>query len=671
MDNIKNLIETLRKEIIEYDKAYGLGNPLISDGEYDKKYYELLDLEDKYPEYYSPESPTQKIYAIEKSSNLGKVKHSVPMLSMNKADSIEKVMKFIDDMKKIFEENNSKNTEIVLTRKFDGLTIVNKYENGCYMQGVTRGDGIEGEDCTHSMLNTKNLPKKIDFNKYLELRGEGIIPYEDYERVNVNGEYKGIRNLASGTITTLKGSVARDRNLQFHAFQLVKAEGKTFNTFTEQQNFLKSLGFTTADYKVFDISKEEEVKILIHYISNYNEKIRPSLPYQIDGLILEINDLDLREKLGYTAKYPRWAIAYKFKAIDATTKLIDVEWTIGKTGVCTPKGIINPVDIDGATINKASLANLNNIIKRNIKLYDTVYVIKAHDVIPQITSSIEEKRTGEEQDIIPPTECPSCHTPLININGILQCPNHAECPAQNNRKIKQFCSRNAMNIENLGDKAVDIFIDKNLISDITDIYRLKDKKEELLKLEKFGEKKVSNLLNSIEKSKMQPLSKVLCGLTICNIGEKAAKELAKEFKSMNNILELAKTPDIFYEQIIKMNDFGDETAKSIVEYFSNNQNIGLIKKLLEFGLEMKEDLEDNKELDSEFNGKTVVVTGTLEHFTRNEIKEKLEKLGAKVTGSVSKKTDCVLCGKDAGSKYDKAVSLGIKIISENEFLELI
>lgn len=657
---IKNEIENLREVVKNHDIAYANGTPTITDTEYDNLYYKLVELERLNPEFFDENSPTQRIYDIE-IKDFEKRTHRVPMLSQEKAKTIEEVEKFLD--RNILGS-------ILIQQKLDGLTLVVTYENGILTKAVLRGDGYVGGDVTHIALNIENLPKVIDFKETLEIRAEAIIPEDVFLKLNVNGEYKSSRNLASGTLKSLKGSVAKERGVKAIVFDLVLAEGEEFEEDTEQLTFLKNLGFEVVETEFFRNINRDMIK---DYILKYDKEIRPNLPHKIDGLVIKFNDLSIREELGYTSKHPRWGIAYKFESLDATTKLIGVEWQVSKFGKLSPVGIVEEVDIDGVSINRASLANIDNIRLRDIKLNDTVLIVRANDVIPQIISSVKELRDGTEIEINAPNECPVCgHTITEEVNKESNNTTYfcygQECRAQIERKIQHFASRNTLNIDGLGDKTVSILLEKDLIKSIPDIYELKEKVEEMKDIEGFGKKKIEKMLEGIEVSKNAPLSKVLYGLSINNIGESSAKDLAKEFRSMKNLLSY--DANTLRDKVINIKDFGEVCTNSLIEYLSNEENLLVINRLLDLGLTMEEEVEEVQE--SNISGKTFVITGTLS-IGRNDMKKKLESLGAKVSGSVSKKTDYLLVGEgeENSSKYKKAQEIGVPIITEDDLNNLI
>lgn len=665
MLSTKGKIEQLREEVKKHDLAYAKGNPTITDTAYDKLYMELVDLEERYPEFYDKNSPTQKIYDVV-VEGLVKVKHTKPMLSQDKINDEKGLDKFI----------LKANDFIIVQQKLDGLTLVLTYKNGVLVKAVTRGNGYEGEDVTHIALNTPSVPKKIAFDGELEVRAEGVIPKDVFEKINMaipNAEdrYKSARNLASGTVRNLSGATAKERGLRVIAYDVVVAEGTDFKTDVEQLEFLEYMGFDVVEYEVFDHT-EKGIKELKDYVFSYNKNVRPTLNHDIDGLVLKFNNLSLRENMGYTSKYPRWGCAYKFESLDATTKLLDVSWSVGKLGQITPNAVLEPCEIDGITISKASLANHEDIVRRGLKIGDTVLVIRANDVIPKVVSPVVEERTGKEKDIEMITHCPVCNSVLekdVSQDGEegvhLFCIN-AECPAQLEGKIQHYVSRNALNIDGLGDKTVEQLLEKNLITSIVDIYNLKNNEEELLTLDKFGKRKVAKLLEGVESSKNAPLQNVLYGLSIRYIGEGGAKRLAKHYSSMKEILDLAKDKSKFYNDLLSIEDVGESTAVSVVNFFTNEANVHMINELLNHGVTM---LSEKVEVNTESNiaGKTFVITGTLSR-SRKEIQAQLESLGAKVSGSVSKKTDYLLMGEgeEGSSKHKKALELGTTIINEEK-----
>ncbi|HFJ9376782.1 TPA: NAD-dependent DNA ligase LigA [Bacillus paranthracis] len=665
---IEQKIKLLREEVMKHDLLYDEGTPIITDSEYDQMYYELVSLEEKHPEFADENSPTKRIYSVVVDS-LKKVKHSTPMLSQDKGHTEEDIVKFA----------NKSDDEIIVGDKEDGLTIVLKYNNGIYYEASTRGDGYIGEDVTHTVRTITNLPKKISFKGYLEVRAESVIPFSEFERINVDGKYKSPRNLVSGSVRTLNANIAKERGLSIIAFDLVKAEGITFEKDTEQLEFLKEQGFNVVPYKLFK-NTPEGIKELVQYCLTYNKEVRPTIPHMIDGLVLKFNNLAVREALGYTSKFPRWGFAFKFDSLDATTKLLNIVETVGKSGQITPNGIFEPVEIDGVTIQKASLANYDNIKERDIRIGDTIVVARANDVIPQIVSAVTELRDGTEKEILPPTCCPVCNGEVVKEEDNVHyfCIN-STCSAQQERILKHFVSRNAMNIDGLGAKTVETFYEKGILSSISDIYTLKDNLDKLSVLRGFGEKKIQKMLSGIEESKHVPLSKFLYALAIPNVGSSTGKDIAKKFKTMRHLIELSKDPVVLKTELMKIDGIGETVASSMVSYFEESHNIELIEFLYSIGFSMMEEVEEII-ASEEIEGKIFVITGSLSK-PRNDIKKEIEARGGKVSGSVSAKTNFLVLGgynhvtgelpekETNSSKYKNAVKFECPIISEEELFE--
>lgn len=665
---IEQKIKQLREKVMKHDLLYDEGTPIITDSEYDQMYYELVSLEEKHPVFADENSPTKRIYSVVVDS-LKKVKHSTPMLSQDKGHTEEDIVKFA----------NKSDDEIIAGDKEDGLTIVLKYNNGIYYEASTRGDGYIGEDVTHTVRTITNLPKKISFKGYLEVRAESVIPFSEFERINVDGKYKSPRNLVSGSVRTLNANIAKERGLSIIAFDLVKAEGITFEKDTEQLEFLKEQGFNVVPYKVFK-NTPEGIKELIQYCLTYNKEVRPTIPHMIDGLVLKFNNLAVRESLGYTSKFPRWGFAFKFDSLDATTKLLNIVETVGKSGQITPNGIFEPVEIDGVTIQKASLANYDNIKERDIRIGDTIVVARANDVIPQIVSAVTELRDGTEKEILPPTCCPVCNGEVVKEEDNVHyfCIN-STCSAQQERILKHFVSRNAMNIDGLGAKTVETFYEKGILSSISDIYTLKDNLDKLSVLRGFGEKKIQKMLSGIEESKHVPLSKFLYALAIPNVGSSTGKDIAKKFKTMRHLIELSKDPVVLKTELMKIDGIGETVASSMVSYFEESHNIELIEFLYSIGFTMMEEVEEII-ASEEIEGKIFVITGSLSK-PRNDIKKEIEARGGKVSGSVSAKTNFLVLGgynhvtgelpekETNSSKYKNAVKFECPIISEEELFE--
>lgn len=662
MNEIQKRIEELRKEIQKHDELYEKNTPIISDAEYDRLYQELVQLETQYPEYYSPDSPTQKIYTV-MVKELKKVSHETYIGSQEKAHSFEDIQSFV-------KRANEVSTEILCQYKMDGLTVVLRYLHGKLVQAVTRGDGYVGEDVTHTVQTIRNVPKRIPFEQLLEVRMEAIIPYEEFERINQNGMYSNPRNLASGTLRQLDSRIAEQRGLQGFVFELVRIDGMNFQNDTEQLSFLQQQGFTIVPTKVFPIT-EEGLQQLHQYIQQIEKHERSQLPYLIDGLVLKFNSLSLREELGSTAKHPRWSVAYKFEAQDATTKLLAVTPQVGKSGQITPVGELEAVTIAGVTIRRATLHNYQLIKEKDIRIGDTVTIIRANDVTPKITSPIKEKRDGSEKVIEPPTHCPECGSPTEWDGANLYCTG-VDCKPQLQAKIEHFGSKQALNIDGLGKKTVSLFFEKGIIQHFLDLYRLEEQKEKILQIKGFGVKKLEKLLKQLEEAKKAPLHKVLFALSIRHLGEVHAKELAKKFKDMTEILHASKDKESFAHRIRAIPEFGEAITNSIVDFFTNPQNRQIIEQLQSLGFTMKSEYTSTPEKQQILQGKIFVITGELSK-PREEFKALIEQLGGKVTNSVSKKTSYLLMGENATgtSKHQKALSLHIPIIKEKDFLRMI
>lgn len=658
-------IEELREEIKKHDRLYEQNRPIITDTEYDNLYIELVGLENQFSEFYSADSPTQKIYTVV-VDGLKKVRHSQPMLSQEKCTKLEEVEKF-------FQRGHGK---VLAQQKLDGLTIVLTYENGKLETAVSRGTGEIGEDVTHTVRTFKNVPKFIQFKNHLELRMEAIIPYAEFEKFNVDGKYSNTRNLASGSVRQLDASLAAERGLKGIVFDLVNAEGKAFEDDIEQLTFLKEQGFEVVETEVFDLDTEAGKKACLDYIENYATTIRPTLPHAIDGLVLKFNDFNVRLELGSTAKHPRWGIAFKFASQDATSTLRKIILQVGKTGQITPVAEFDEVDIDGVHITRATLHNFGNIARKDIRIGDKILISRANDVIPQVIKSFPEERTEALPVYEAPAECHVCHHPTEFIGENLYCTNE-ECTPQLVGKLEHFVSRGAMNIDGLGEKTVDLLFENGLIKEIPDLFELKNHQDEILKLERFGVKKYEKMVAGIEVSKAQPFHRVLYGLSIPLIGETASKEIAKVFKSMDDLVKnIEENPEITRNRLLNIDDFGDTMVNSIFTYFAKFNHIELIQRLHYLDLTMESEFMKNSNSNGasqqSLNGKVFVITGALSK-SRDEFKEDIEALGGKVTGSVSKKTTYLLMGKDAEgtSKHQKALDLGITILDEEGFNQLI
>ena len=659
----KSRIEELRKEI-EYhnNRYYNEDSPEISDYEYDKLTIELRKLEEEYPELSTEDSPTKKVGGTVKRE-LRKVEHDVPVISLQDVFKKEEVYDYVNKM--VVELNNPK---FVVEKKIDGLSVVLRYHNGELTEGITRGDGVIGESVYENLLEIKNVPKTIPAKlPYLEVRGEVYISNQAFEEANKKQEaiggkkYQNPRNLAAGTLRQLDPSVVRDRNLDIFVFNLEISEGKEFKSHSETLEWLKEQGFKVSpDFKVC-----ETVDEVWDYISKVGEE-RWNLEYAIDGAVVKVDNLEDRKKLGMTSKVPRWAVAYKYPPEQKETIVKDIIIQVGRTGRLTPLAILEPVRLAGTTVSKATLHNQDVINEKDVRIGDTVIVQKAGDIIPEVIKSIPEKRPVNSNPYVIPNVCPICGEPTVrDENGAdTRCIN-PECDAQATRSISYFVSKDAMNIVGFGKSKVEALMAEGYIKDIGDIYQLKNYKDEILEKNIIGrDKSVNNLLNAIEESKNNNIDKLITGLGIKNVGKQSAKVLAENF---NNMDEVASAE---YDQLINLPDFGDTMVNDIIKYFRSEKYHTIISKLKEHGVNVISTSSDTKE-DNRFEGMTFVITGTLPTMKRDEASSIIQSFGGKVSGSVSKKTSYVLAGEEAGSKLTKAQTLGITVIDEDKFKEMI
>lgn len=656
---IEELVEELNKYAYEY---YVLGNSSVTDKDYDKKYYELVDLE-KETGYKLPYSPTQRVGDVI-LPEFKKYTHKARLWSLDKAQTLEEIREWHNRNVKFLEEYNRTSDEelpplkYILTKKFDGLTINLSYdENGVLVTGATRGTGAIGEDVTAQVKTIKSIPLKIDCHDFLEIHGEAIMTTEAFEKYNSEAEtpLKNLRNGAAGALRNLNVAETAKRNLSAFFYDVGYKEGAPFKTYMEMLNFIKTKGFPMDDY-IRECKTLDEIQKEIDYIRD----IRFDLNYDIDGLVIAIDDIRTRDLLGYTVKFPKWAIAYKFEAQEATTKLLDVEWNVGRSGRVSPTAILEPVELAGVTVKRATLNNMDDIARKGVRLGAEVFVRRSNDVIPEIMGVVPESLEGTKE-IEEPKVCPACGAHLVHEGVHIYCENTLGCKPQMVKTIVHFAGREAMNIAGFSEKTAEQLFEKLDIRDISDLYKLEY--EKLLDLDKFGPKKAQNLLDAIEKSKDCTLEAFLYSLGIPNVGVKTAKDLVKRFESLENL------ENATFEELVSVQDVGDIVTRSIIEFFKEERTLKVINELLSLGVNPH--YEKKEVLESPFMGKTVVVTGTLENYSRTSIKEKLESLGAKVSGSVSKKTDFVIAGEAAGSKYDKAKSLGVTILSEEEFENMI
>ena len=659
----KERIEELRKQV-EYHakKYYDEDKPEISDFEYDMLMVELRNLENQYPELKSKNSLTQKVGGHVKEG-FQKVTHEVPLQSLQDVFSIEEVEDFDKRMQEKAKENNIEEAKYVVETKIDGLSAALEYKQGKFVRGATRGNGLVGEDVTNNLKTIKSIPKEIKDPIDITVRGEVFISKSDFEKMNQEREeneeelFANARNAAAGSLRQLDSKITSKRPLDIYIFNVQKIEGKEFNSHYEELEYLNDLGFNVNPVRIY-CKNIEEVKKAIEEIG----EMRETLTFGIDGAVVKIDNLKFREILGTTAKTPRWAVAYKYPPEKKETILKDIICQVGRTGVITPMAILEPVKVAGSTVSKTTLHNEDFIKQKELKIGDTVVIQKAGDVIPEIVEVKKEKRTGKEKDFEMPKVCPVCGAPAVREEGeaAIRCTG-IECPAKLFRNLVHFVSREAMNIDGLGENIISQFLDKGLIKDISDIYKLTF--EDIASLKKNGQKFAQNLIDSINKSKENHLYRLITALGIRHVGAKASKLLARKYKTIDNLMEAS------FEDLSMINDIGPIVANSIREFFVQDQTIDLINKLKELGVNTKsleEDVDDNR-----FEGKTFVLTGSLEDFTRGEASNIIEKYGGKTSGTVSKKTDYVLAGEEAGSKLTKAQSLGVTIISEEEFKNMI
>lgn len=655
----KERIIEIRKLLNQYNHEYHvLDKPSVDDSVYDKLMVELIDLEEKYPEFSDPLSPTQRVGGSV-LDGFSKIEHKRRMLSLGDVFSYDELRSWAKDV-----ESKVGSVKYVAECKIDGLAMSLTYLNGEYTQAVTRGDGSVGEDVTNNVKTIKSINMHIDYKDELEVRGEVFMPKASFNSLNEEREKSGEpllanpRNAAAGSIRQLDSKIAANRKLD--AFWYYLPDGTTYglNTHYESLMWLKSLGFKINEEGTKLLNNIEEV---ISFIEDLAIK-RDDLAYDIDGVVIKVNDYHLQEELGYTIKTPKWAIAYKFPAQQAMTKLNDIFVSVGRTGRCTPNAVLEPVRLAGSTVSAATLHNAEMIASKDIRINDYVVIHKAGDIIPEVISSIKEKRDGTQVPYEFPENCPICNMKLHKYEDEVDhyCVNN-DCPARVITSIAHFASRDAMNIDGLGEKRVEQMHKEGLLSTVADIYKLKDKKDKILSMDKYGEKSYTNLIDAIEKSKTNTLDKLLFGLGIRQVGSKAAKVLASEFGNIDSLME-AKINDL---NVIK--DIGDITADAIVTFFEDEANVHLINSLKEEGVNMV--IEKAEKFESIFTNKVCVLTGSLSVLTRNEAQEKLEQMGATVTSSVSKKTDYVIYGEAAGSKLAKANELNIATLSEQEFMD--
>lgn len=648
------LIKLIEKANYDY---YTLDNPTVTDREYDNWMSELLDIEKRHPEIKRKDSPSEKIGG-EVISEFKKVEHKIGMFSISDVFNESEIVAFDERIRKEFP-----NPSYVCELKIDGLAVSLQYEKGILKRAATRGNGLVGEDITHNVKTIGTIPLRLNKPVDIEVRGEIYMPLKAFNELNEkrlkNGEpiFQNPRNAAAGSIRQLDSSVAKSRKLDAFLYHVPETDKKTHY---EALMELKELGFIVNP----NIRLVKNIDEILDYINEWTAR-RGELPYDIDGIVIKVNDIHMQRELGFTAKYPRWVIAYKFPAEDVKTRLTDIVCTVGRTGQITPNAVFDPVKVMGSTIRRATLHNGDYINSKNLKIGDNIFVHKAGDVIPEVVGPCLEDRTGNEREFVMPDKCPICGAGLVlTESGIdLKCPNDL-CPARNIESLIHFCDRKAMNIEGLGERIIEDFYNMKFITSIIDIYNIKDRKEELIELEGFGDKSVNKLLDNIEKSKQNSLEKLLFAIGISGIGEKNAKILAKKFMNIDNLMNAS------LEDLTNISDVGPILANSIYNFFRNEDNIKLINDLKNIGMNMNylgAQIKENEEL----LNKRIVVTGTLKKYTRDEIQNLIELNGGLWSTSVTKKTYAVIVGENPGSKYDKAKELNIPIWTEEDFDKVI
>ncbi|HHT73502.1 MAG TPA: NAD-dependent DNA ligase LigA [Firmicutes bacterium] len=657
MEQVLRRVEELRSQLHYHNyRYYVLDDPAITDQEYDALMRELVALEERYPELVTPDSPTQRV-GHAPLSQFTTIRHAQPMLSLANAFDGEELAAFVSRI----QRQVGTEVEFVCELKIDGLAVSLDYEEGVFVRGATRGDGFEGEDITANLRTVRSIPLRLNQPVTVNVRGEVYMPRADFQRLNEQRAAKGEslfanpRNAAAGSLRQLDPNITASRRLDVFLYALNMAGGP--GAHLDALNFLKELGFRTNPHARLCRGLEEIEAFIAHWTAR-----RAELPYDIDGIVVKVNDLALQGELGNTARSPRWAVAYKFPAEQVITKVLDIDVQVGRTGILTPLAHLEPVQVAGSTVSRATLHNADIVAQRDVRIGDYVVIQKAGDVIPEIVRSLPERRTGEETLFAMPSECPACGSEVVRLPGeaATRCVNKA-CPAQQQERIIHFASRGAMDIEGLGPAIVDQLIQAGLVRSAADLYRLK--KEDLLGLERFGEKSAQNLIDAIAGSKDRPLARLIFALGIRLVGAEVARELANHFHSIH---ELGKATE---EELMAVPAIGEKIACSVVDFFSDPENQRLIGELEEVGVSLETQVE--QESGDALAGLTFVVTGKLGQFSRSEIEGQLRQLGANVTSSVSKKTDYLVAGEKAGSKLDKARELGVPVLSEAELLDFL
>ena len=663
-EKLQQQFDELRSQLNTWSREYySLDKPSVPDDVYDQKYQELVKLEKAHPEMITPDSPTQRVGG-QVLTGFEKIGHEIPMLSLGDVFSKEELADFVANLDQTVHQQIDYNCEL----KIDGLAISLVYRNGKFVQGSTRGNGQIGEDITQNLKTINAIPLELSEPVDVEVRGECYMPKASFVELNQRQEEQGkqifanARNAAAGSLRQLDSRITAERKLSTFIYYLMEPEKFGVTTQSEALQKMRSWGFkVNPDYRV--AHNMDEIRA---YIDEYQQK-RTSLPYDIDGIVIKANPFKVHEEVGNTVKVPRWAIAYKFPPDEQETVVHQIEWTVGRTGVVTPTAVMDPVQLAGTTVSRASLHNPDYIKEKDIRIGDTVKLFKAGDIIPEVATVVLKKRPADSQPYSIPTECPECHAPLVHLDDevALRCIN-PKCPAQVKESLTHFASRNAMDIRGLGTKIIAQLYERKLVQDVADLYQLNF--EELLQLDKFKDKSANNLLTAIDNSRHNSLERLLFGLGIRHVGAKAARLIAQHFKTMDAVKNAT------VDEIAAIKTVGQTIAESVVTYFQNSQVDELLEELVQAGVNMEflgqsEEEQAAVAAESAFNGLRVVLTGTLDHLKRADAKKWLEAHGAKVTGSVSGKTDLLIAGHDAGSKLAKAQQLNVKIINEATFME--
>ena len=649
------------REVIEYhNKKYYLDDsPEISDFEFDRLMQELINLEKEYPEFLTEDSPSQRVGG-EPLSKFNQLKHFKQLLSLSNSFDDGDLRQFFQRLENQLPDASY---EFSVEPKIDGLTVVLEYEDGFFKSGATRGDGLIGEDVTYNVKTIRNVPLKINRKGKLIARGEAYIPKKSFEKINQlrmeNNEelFANPRNAAAGSLRQLDPKIAAKRDLRIILYELIYSGNEEVLSHKDELTILKNEGFKVVE--PFYSNNSEEI---INYCIDFHEK-RNDFEFEIDGLVIKLLDKRMQEELGSTAKNPRWATAYKFPPEQAETKVLGIEWNVGRTGAITPTAVLEPVRVSGSTVKRAILHNEDYIKEKDIRIGDTVIIEKAGEIIPAVVRVLLEKRTEALEEPEIPSACPVCGSKAVRLpeEAVIRCTNTLSCPAQIKRSLEHFASKAGMDINGLGRQLVFQLYDEGHIKNIADFYKLE--KDKIINMERMSEKSAQNLLDAIEESKKSSLSQLLAALGIPLVGQKAAKILSKAYRNIDNLMEASE------EELMELEEIGEKMADSIYNFFREEHNLQIIFQLKELGVNMEDEGEEI--IESEITGKTFVITGTLENYTRTQAQEIIEKRGGKVSGSVSKKTDFLLYGAEAGSKLEKAEKLGVKMLTESDFVDLL